>query len=106
MTEEQNEERQPEEPEAILGVAANAGDEEIRAAYLRKVREFPPDRAPDDFERVRDAYEVLRNPRKRLQRMLLAADPTAPFTALLDEQKVERRFVGPQPWLQFLKETE
>ncbi len=38
-----------EDPGEILGVAPYAGDEEIRAAYLRKVKENPPDRSPADF---------------------------------------------------------
>ena len=53
----------------ILGVAANAREEEIRAAYLTKVKEFPPDRAPAEFERIRDAYDTLRDPRKRARAM-------------------------------------
>ena len=31
-----------------LGVPANASEEEIRAAYLTKVKEFPPDRSPEE----------------------------------------------------------
>ena len=41
----------------ILGVAANASEDEIRRAYLEKVKQFPPDRSPEEFERIRDAYE-------------------------------------------------
>ena len=43
-----------------LGVPAKASLEDIRAAYLGKVKEFPPDRSPEQFERIRDAYETLR----------------------------------------------
>ena len=35
-----------EDPRQVLEVEAEAGDEEIRAAYLRKVKEYPPDRSP------------------------------------------------------------
>ena len=63
----------PEDAREILGVAANAGDAEIRAAYLRKVKENPPDRAPEQFERIRDAYELLRDPRRRALQMLLGS---------------------------------
>ena len=48
-----------EDPRQVLGIDAEAGEEEIRAAYLRKVKEYPPDRSPREFERVRDAYEIL-----------------------------------------------
>ena len=93
-----------EDPRLILGVSQEAGDEEIRAAYLRKVKEFPPDRAPAEFERIRDAYELLRDPRRRALHMLLSVDPHEPLESLLDEGPAPRRFVGPEPWLAVLKE--
>ena len=92
-----------EDPRQILGVGAEAGDEEIRAAYLRMVKEYPPDRAPREFERVRDAYEALRDPRRRAQ-MLLAVDPKERLTALLHNRPAERRFTGPEPWLAVMRE--
>lgn len=93
-----------DDPTAILGVSAEAGDQEIRQAYLQKVKEFPPDRSPEQFERVRDAYETLRDPRRRTQRMLLAVDPDAPLASLLGGENDDRRFVGLDPWLAVLKE--
>src|ERR1017187_3004804 len=33
-----------EDPRQILEIEAEAGDEEIRAAYLRKVKQYPPER--------------------------------------------------------------
>jgi curved DNA-binding protein CbpA len=93
-----------EDPREILGVAANAGDEEIRAAYLRKVKEHPPDRSPAAFERIRDAYEVLRDPRRRALHLLLSVDPEAPLASLLPAQGRQRRFTGPEPWLAVLRE--
>jgi curved DNA-binding protein CbpA len=45
----------------VLEVEAEAGDEEIRDAYVRKVKRYPPDRSPREFERVRDAYEMPRD---------------------------------------------
>lgn len=94
----------PEGPEAVLGVSLEATDKEIRAAYLEKIKQHPPDRDPVRFERVRDAYQALRDPRRRMQRMLLEADPETPFAALLRARPRESRFVGPGPWLDVLKE--
>ena len=93
-----------EDPRMILGVSLEAGDEEIRTAYLHKVKEFPPDRAPAEFERIRDAYELLRDPRRRALHMLLSVDPHEPLESLLDEGPAPRKFVGPEPWLAVLKE--
>ena len=90
-------------PWDILGLPPEAGDAEIRAAYLAKVKEHPPDRMPEEFERVRDAYDVLRDPRRRAEALLLAVDPDAPVASLLDGVKPTRRFVGPELWLAVLK---
>lgn len=91
-------------PRQILGVGPEAGDEEIRAAYLAKVKEFPPDRSPREFEQVRDAYELLRDARRRTRHMLLSTDPKQPLATLLEGQESHRRFTGPDPWLAVLKE--
>jgi preprotein translocase subunit Sec63 len=92
------------DPRQVLGIGPEAGDQEIRAAYLRKVKEFPPDRSPNDFEQVRDAYEMLRDPRQRTRTMLLAVTPGQPLVSLLDGQASARRFTGPAPWLAVLRE--
>lgn len=94
----------PKDAREVLGVGPNAGDAEIRAAYLRKVKEHPPDRAPEQFERIRDAYDLLRDPRRRALQMLLAVDPNAPLVSLLPAHPAERRFTGPGPWLAALRE--
>ena len=86
-----------------LGVSATASEEQIRAAYLSKVKEFPPDRSPLEFEAIRDAYETLCDPRKRFQAMLLSSAFNAPLVLLLSGHKARRNFVGPQPWREVLK---
>lgn len=93
-----------EDPSQILGVAPGASEEEIRAAYVRGIKKYPPDRAPAEFERVRDAYEILRDPRRRMRERLFSGAPLPRFEALLDGRQAKRRFVGPKPWLAVLRE--
>jgi curved DNA-binding protein CbpA len=90
------------DPLQILGLTPNAGEEEIRAAYVSKVKEFPPERSPAEFERVRDAYELLRDPRLRA-RQILSADPAQSLPSLLPEAPPERCYTGPEPWLRVVK---
>lgn len=90
------------DPYEALGLRPGATDEEIRAAYLQRVREHPPDREPEAFERIRDAWEVLRDPRKRARLWLFGVDPGASFRSVLEAQPAERRFVGTEPWLAHL----
>ncbi len=87
------------EPWQVLGIDESATDERIRRAYLAAVREHPPDRDPEGFERVRDAYTAVTDPGGRAERLIRGADPRRPFEALLDEGPRERRRVGPGPWL-------
>jgi curved DNA-binding protein CbpA len=91
------------DPLVVLGVRADAGDEEVRSAYLRKVKEFPPDRCPNEFEQVRDAYEMLRDRRMRMRHFLFSIDPEAPLESLLGGAGSEAKFAGPEPWLAALK---
>jgi len=90
-------------PHALLGVAEDADPQAIRAAYLAKVKEFPPDREPRAFERIRDAYEQLKASRQRSRDRLLAADPVAPIRTVIDQDRAARH-VGPEPWLALLRE--
>ena len=87
------------DPWKILGVAPDSGPEEIRRAYLKKIKAYPPDRAPQEFERIRDAYEILSDPRHRARAQLFSVDPEISLVALLDNQEAKRAFVGPGPWL-------
>ena len=93
-----------ENPHHILGVSQDAKPEEIRTAYLNNIKQYPPETCPAEFERIRDAYKILSDPNRRLQMMLLAVDPEAPLMALLDKQKKNRHFVGPEAWLAAMRE--
>lgn len=91
-------------PREVLGVSANATEEEIRAAYLAKVKEHPPERSPEAFEKIRDAWEALRDPRRRMIDSVLSADPFVPLASLFTDLERQRKFVGPAPWLKALNE--
>jgi DnaJ-class molecular chaperone len=91
------------EARQILDVAQAAGEEAIRAAYLRKVAEFPPERDPEQFEKIRDAYAVLRDRRTRAQSILYDANPLPRLETLVDQVSDKRDFVGPKAWREVLK---
>ena len=45
----------------ILGVERGAEERDVKRAYFRLVRKFSPENHPEDFKRIREAYEVLSN---------------------------------------------
>lgn len=96
-----NEER-GQAPWEVLGVDREASPEQVRAAYLALVKKFPPDNAPEQFEKIRDAYEHFRDFRKRMTAILEGGDQFGPLMALLEGAAGHRVAVGPKPWLEAL----
>jgi hypothetical protein len=71
---------------------------------LNKIKEYPPEKFPAEFERVRDAYKILSDARYRTRLMLGSSDPEASMETLLDDQQQKRQFVGPEAWLAAMQE--
>ena len=46
------------DPYTVLGLPADSNDEAIRRRYLELVKQFSPERHPEKFAAVRQAYEV------------------------------------------------
>ena len=52
---------------SILEIPKSALKTEIKKAYFRMVRKYPPDRFPEDFKKIREAYEVLFDDHTRIE---------------------------------------
>ena len=52
-------------PYEILEVAEDASDESIKKAYLKKVKEYPPEHNVEAFQRFRNAFEQIQNEKQR-----------------------------------------
>jgi len=87
------------DPHSILGIAKDAGEAEVRRAYLEKIRQFPPDRSPEEFERIRDVYTILSDPLQRTRAQLFSVDPEQSLVDLAAHLENKRNFIGPGPWL-------
>jgi len=59
---------------AVLGLDHAATAEDVRRAYFRLVRQYPPEAHPDEFKRIRAAYETLRSPLRRAELALSTFD--------------------------------
>ena len=63
----------------VLGVAATADDREIKRAFYRLLKENPPEQKPKEYQRLREAYDVLSDPVARRE-----YDSMAQFGAEID----------------------
>ena len=63
------------DPYAVLGVDREASEVDLRQAYLEGVRGYPPERDPEGFKRVRQAYERLVTPDARASALAEVPEP-------------------------------
>ncbi len=52
-------------PYSVLGVDRKASLADIKCAYFKLVREYPPEEQPEQFKAIRKAYEQLKSPEQR-----------------------------------------
>ena len=76
-------------PFEILGVPADADDEQIKSAYIQAVKRWPPEKYPEQFQRERRAYENIATHRDRVAFMLF--DMSLPTPVDILESLVESR---------------
>jgi DnaJ-class molecular chaperone len=79
------------DPYEVLGVSADATEEQIRQRYLALVREFPPEQEPKRFAEIRAAYDQLRDPVVSLERRLFNLTAVDTFDTLLAAERQRQR---------------
>jgi curved DNA-binding protein CbpA len=57
----------------VLGVDLEADDEEIRRQYLRQVKRYSPEKHPERFQKITDAYEAIKDRRSRVRGRIFGA---------------------------------
>jgi len=79
------------DPHKVLGIASDADAATIRQRYLELVRQFPPERNPQEFGEIRAAYDHLRDPVVYLEQRLLNVTDTRTIDSLLTELQPDVR---------------
>lgn len=58
-------------PYQVLHLERDARPEEVKKAYFKLVRQYPPETHPEEFKQIRAAYDKLRSPEKKRETDLL-----------------------------------
>lgn len=68
------------DPYRTLEISRNAEEADIKRAYFQQVRKFPPEQEPEQFQKIRRAYEMVRDPQQRAltDLFLLQTPPVRP----------------------------
>lgn len=93
-------------PYETLEVKDSADDTEIKKAYLHMVRRYPPERFPDDFQRIRRAYELIKTEEDRLSYRLFHSELPDPadIAALLLQKDKQSIPTSSKEWLTLLSQ--
>lgn len=89
-------------PYQTLGVSAQASDTEIKQAYLQRIKEYPPERDPQRFGEIQQAYELIKDSERRLSHELLYW-PNLEFEQLIAEAFRNEGVARPMPAEDFMK---
>jgi len=92
-------------PYLVLDVPETANDDDVRRAYLLKIREFPPERTPAEFQRVCDAYALIKTELDRARLRLFGMPKTNSDARLAElvpeaEKGAKRYNVGVDAWIE------
>lgn len=71
-------------PYQILSITTNADDAEIKQAYLRKIKDNPPDHEQGQFQLIHNAYQSIKDMKSRISYDLFTP-PVADFDKLIDQ---------------------
>lgn len=74
-----------DDPYAVLGLAPGATEAEVRRRYLERVREFSPERHPERFVELREAYDLLKDPVTRISTCLFESQKSDSIRAVVQE---------------------
>ena len=73
------------DPYQVLGLPGDSDDETIRRRYLELVRQFSPERHPEKFAAIRQAYDSLKDLNTRLRHRLFEAGQKESIDAIIEE---------------------
>lgn len=89
-------------PFEILDIDVSASDSEIKSAYLKKVRRFTPERFPEEFKKIKEAYSAISDSKKRIEFKLFNVDEPDINTVIISTIKSKRKRIDTETFYQML----
>ena len=83
-------------PYIILGLKVDCNDAQVRQAYLHLLRTYSPEKNPEIFKKISQAYETIKTVDKRIQYLLLTEERADLMSTLKDKVKMDLDI--PQPY--------
>ena len=75
----------------IWGLSEGAQPKEIKRAYFKLVRQFSPEKDPERFQQIREAYEHLTEDRSKVKEGIITLEfPDIPLASQMKEQIQKR----------------
>ncbi len=91
-------------PYRVLGISEESDDDDaIRKAWLDGVRRFPPEKDPEQFALVREAYEMIRDRESRFRLQTFGDRRLRITSAIVDLFPSGRNHAGSAPWLAVIR---
>jgi curved DNA-binding protein CbpA len=75
----------------VLGIEENANPQDIKRAYFGLVRQFPPERFPEEFKELRTAYDTLLDEKRRAEYDKIGTLPEEIKPLFYQAQKADNR---------------
>ncbi len=90
-------------PFKILSISYTSNDDEVKSAYLQQIRQFPPDRYPEKFKKIKEAYEKLKTERDRIACRLFCAEDLT-LIDLMESIKKQDSIISSEKLIDFIAE--
>jgi len=87
-------------PFEILDISEDSDDSAIKKSYLKMVKQYPPERFPADFQRIRACYEQIKTKKDRLRYSLFDTELPKVEELILDISATRK---GKRPDIEMLQ---
>jgi curved DNA-binding protein CbpA len=96
-------------PYEALEISEDASQEDIRKAYLKKVHQFSPEKYPEKFQAIVEAYELVKDQTARAKLKLFGISGRKKhltFASLVGQGAPKRSRAGMSAWLKVIREED